>query len=66
MPHSTEMITVDGTTIRLLRGGSGTPVVFLHGAGGHTGWILLEPHSLHGTPPSLPSPFSGLAFSGQY
>src|SRR5258707_6820735 len=39
MPHSTEMITVDGTTIRLLRGGSGTPVVFLHGAGGHTGWI---------------------------
>src|SRR5438105_119185 len=39
MPHSTEMITVDGTTIRLLRGGSGTPVVFLHGAGGHTGWM---------------------------
>src|SRR3982751_925053 len=39
MSHSTEMITVDGTTIRLLRGGSGTPVVFLHGAGGHTGWM---------------------------
>src|SRR5438270_11915522 len=39
MPHSTEMITVDGATIRLLRGGSGTPVMFLHGAGGHTGWM---------------------------
>src|SRR5258708_3658236 len=39
MPHSTETITVDGATIRLLRGGSGTPVVFLHGAGGHTGWM---------------------------
>src|SRR3954452_21361126 len=39
MTHSTETITVDGATIRLLRGGSGTPVVFLHGAGGHTGWM---------------------------
>src|SRR5712672_3831570 len=39
MPHSTEMITVDGATVRLLRGGSGTPVMFLHGAGGHTGWM---------------------------
>src|SRR3954451_17061585 len=39
MPHSTAMITVDGTAIRLLRGGSGTPIVFLHGAGGHTGWM---------------------------
>src|SRR5436853_2686477 len=39
MPHSTEMITVDGATVRLLRGGSGTPIVFLHGAGGHTGWM---------------------------
>ena len=39
MPHSTEMVTVDGATIRLLRGGSGPPLVFLHGAGGHTGWM---------------------------
>src|SRR3979409_1713455 len=39
MPHSTELITVDGATVRLLRGGSGTPVVFLHGAGGRTGWM---------------------------
>jgi pimeloyl-ACP methyl ester carboxylesterase len=43
MPHSTEMMTVDGAQIRLLRGspkGSGAqPLVFLHGAGGHTGWM---------------------------
>src|SRR5437868_6036682 len=43
MPHSTEMITVDGATIRLLRGGperrDAQPLVFLHGAGGHTGWM---------------------------
>src|SRR5205085_7510461 len=39
MPHRTEMITVDGAAIRLLRGGSGEPVVFLHGAGGHSGWM---------------------------
>jgi len=40
MPHTTEMITVAGAKIRLLRGGSGAPpLVFLHGAGGHTGWM---------------------------
>src|SRR5947208_5212874 len=39
MPHSMEMITVDGATVRLLRGGSGTPLVLLPGAGGHTGWM---------------------------
>jgi pimeloyl-ACP methyl ester carboxylesterase len=39
MPHSIEMITVAGATIRLFRGGSGPPLVFLHGAGGHTGWM---------------------------
>ena len=43
MPYSTETITVDGATIRLLRGGptdaGGPPLVFLHGAGGHTGWM---------------------------
>ena len=31
-------ITVDGASVRLFRGGSGPPLVFLHGAGGHTGW----------------------------
>jgi len=43
MPHVEEMIAVNGTTIRLLRGGPGRddapPLMFLHGAGGHTGWI---------------------------
>jgi pimeloyl-ACP methyl ester carboxylesterase len=41
MPHIEEMITVSGCQIRLLRGGRGDaqPLVFLHGAGGHTGWM---------------------------
>lgn len=38
MPHNRDRITVDGAAIRLWRGGSGPPLVFLHGAGGHTGW----------------------------
>jgi pimeloyl-ACP methyl ester carboxylesterase len=39
MPHSVGQITVAGATVRLFRGGSGQPLVFLHGAGGHTGWM---------------------------
>jgi pimeloyl-ACP methyl ester carboxylesterase len=41
MPHIEEMITVSGTQIRLLRGGKegAPPLIFLHGAGGHTGWM---------------------------
>ncbi|HEX3954070.1 MAG TPA: alpha/beta hydrolase [Stellaceae bacterium] len=43
MPHSVERVTVDGATIRLFRGGPAksevSPIVFLHGAGGHTGWM---------------------------
>jgi len=39
MPHSVEMVTVAGATVRLFRGGSGPALVFLHGAGGHTGWM---------------------------
>jgi pimeloyl-ACP methyl ester carboxylesterase len=39
MPHNIEMVTVAGATIRLFRGGSGQPLMFLHGAGGHTGWM---------------------------
>jgi pimeloyl-ACP methyl ester carboxylesterase len=43
MPHSVEMVTVAGCTIRVFRGGparvDGPPLVFLHGAGGHTGWM---------------------------
>jgi pimeloyl-ACP methyl ester carboxylesterase len=39
MPHSVDTVTVAGATIRLFRGGAGQPLVFLHGAGGHTGWM---------------------------
>jgi pimeloyl-ACP methyl ester carboxylesterase len=41
MAHIEEMLTVNGTAIRLLRGGrdGAPPLVFLHGAGGHTGWM---------------------------
>ena len=39
MPHSVEMVTVAGCAIRLFRGGAGQKLVFLHGAGGHTGWM---------------------------
>lgn len=43
MPHGVERITVAGATIRVFRGGpeggGGQPLVFLHGAGGHTGWM---------------------------
>jgi pimeloyl-ACP methyl ester carboxylesterase len=43
MPHSTETMTIDGAKIRVLRGGpegaGAQPLVFLHGAGGHTGWM---------------------------
>src|SRR3954447_647511 len=43
MAYRVETITVAGAAIRLFRGGpegSGeAPVVFLHGAGGHTGWM---------------------------
>lgn len=43
MPYSTERLRVDGAEIRMLRGGPGRsgarPLVFLHGAGGHTGWM---------------------------
>lgn len=43
MPHTIETVTVAGCAIRMFRGGprgSGEPpLVFLHGAGGHTGWM---------------------------
>jgi pimeloyl-ACP methyl ester carboxylesterase len=39
MEHSDGMIDVRGTRIRMLRGGSGPPLVFLHGASGHVGWL---------------------------
>ena len=39
MTPSDQVIDVRGTRIRLMRGGSGPPLVFLHGASGHTGWL---------------------------
>jgi pimeloyl-ACP methyl ester carboxylesterase len=45
MSYIDEMIAISGTQIRLFRGGptrrtdSAPPLVFLHGAGGHTGWM---------------------------
>jgi pimeloyl-ACP methyl ester carboxylesterase len=43
MPHSVEMVTVAGCAIRLFRGeparADAQPLVFLHGAGGHTRWM---------------------------
>lgn len=39
MPHTIESVTAAGARIRLFHGGAGRPVVFLHGAGGHTGWM---------------------------
>lgn len=39
MSYTESMITVRGTRIRMLRGGHGGPLIFLHGASGHVGWL---------------------------
>lgn len=39
MPYTDHTIEVRGTRIRLMRGGKGPPLVFLHGASGHVGWL---------------------------
>ena len=39
MPHAESMLEVRGTRIRVLRGGGGPPLIFLHGASGHVGWL---------------------------
>lgn len=39
MKHQEEFIDVRGTKIELLRGGSGRPLLYLHGAGGEVAWL---------------------------
>jgi pimeloyl-ACP methyl ester carboxylesterase len=39
MPHTLERVTIAGAAVRLFRGGVGQPLLFLHGACGHTGWM---------------------------
>lgn len=39
MSHSETFQTVAGIRLRLMRGGQGPPLLFLHGASGHTGWL---------------------------
>jgi pimeloyl-ACP methyl ester carboxylesterase len=34
-----QFVTIAGTKIQVLKGGSGTPLVVLHGAGGNPGWM---------------------------
>ena len=34
-----EMVDVGGTKIQVIKGGSGEPLVLLHGAGGNSGWL---------------------------
>ena len=37
--HTDEMISIRGCRIRVMRGGSGTPLLFLHGGGGAGIWL---------------------------
>jgi pimeloyl-ACP methyl ester carboxylesterase len=39
MPYCEDMLELRGTRIRVQRGGSGPPLIFLHGASGHVGWL---------------------------
>jgi pimeloyl-ACP methyl ester carboxylesterase len=74
--HTTEMMTLNGCSIEVLRGGSGTPMLFLHGAGGASVWapymealarrfsLIVPSHPGYGrsdTPPWLDS-LSDLAY----
>jgi pimeloyl-ACP methyl ester carboxylesterase len=39
MQPAEQTLDMRGTRIRVLRGGAGAPLIFLHGASGHTGWL---------------------------
>lgn len=52
--YQEEFVPVGGTKVRLLRGGQGSPLLFLHGAGGPPGWRifldrLAENHTVYAT-----------------
>jgi hypothetical protein len=42
MAHRTETVRVGGTPVQVLRGGSGRPVVVLHGIEGPEGWLAFH------------------------
>ncbi len=39
MPHQESFVTIAGCKTRLMRGGSGEPLLFLHGARGASAWL---------------------------
>lgn len=57
MEHVTEYLTVRGTKIRLLKGGKGQPLLFLHGInGGGNGFqfLMLYLSNIQSTVQSIP------------
>ena len=50
MPYQEEQLTIRGTSIQMLKGGSGEPLLYLHSAGGEMTWLpFFEQLSQHYT-----------------